>query len=230
MAKVLVVEDEPSAVAIVKYHLESAGFDGVYAEDAEEGWRMLVSEAPDALVTDTNLPGGDGWSFIDRVRHDGRFDGLPIVVLTDPPEQDAADRATGFDCEHLAKPFAATVLLNKLRSIIKQSDRRGPRMATPPRRTDPRRVKLVAVGVVIMLDHYRIEGTVHLPPELSRFSDAWETIIRDQRTYFPVNRARVTSPDGTTVYSTPAFIEVRKADVRAVFPQDIPVPGNGRPA
>jgi DNA-binding response OmpR family regulator len=50
MTKVLVVEDEPKVLQIMRYHFASAGLEGVYAPSADEGWRMLVTETPDVVV------------------------------------------------------------------------------------------------------------------------------------------------------------------------------------
>ena len=88
MTKVLLVDDDPSTVTIVRYHLENAGFEGTYAGDAEEGWRHLVTEAPDVAVVDIRLPGEDGWSFIKKMRSDGRFETLPVVVLSGVADPD----------------------------------------------------------------------------------------------------------------------------------------------
>ena len=79
---------------------------------------------------------------------------------------------------------------------------------------------MVIVPVVLLLDAYRIEGKLHLPPELVRFSDAWESVMRDHREYVPVTDARITTIDGVEVVESP-FLEVRKSDVRAVFPRDL---------
>ena len=84
-----------------------------------------------------------------------------------------------------------------------------------------RRIDMVVVPVVILLDAYRLEAMLHLPPEGGRFSDAWETVMRDQRDYIPVTDVRIQTIDGTDVVESP-FIEVRKADIRAVFPLDAP--------
>ncbi|MDQ4025650.1 MAG: response regulator, partial [Actinomycetota bacterium] len=62
MPKILVVEDQQSVVAIVRYHLESAGMDGIFASDVQTGWRLLTTETPDAVVVDIGLPGPDGWT------------------------------------------------------------------------------------------------------------------------------------------------------------------------
>ncbi len=217
MPKILVVEDQQSVVAIVRYHLESAGMEGLFASDVHEGWRLLTAEAPDATVVDIGLPGADGWTLIEKLRGDERFAALPVIVLTGLIEPDVVRRAASLGCEYLSKPFAASALLAKIREGVEP---RGPR--TPAPRRDPNRVDLVAVGVVLLLDNCRVEGKVHLPPELARFSDAWESVVRDNRAFVPVTDARVVSLGGEEV-AAPSFLEVRKSDVRVVFPQDAPV-------
>lgn len=221
MSKILVVEDQQSVVAIVRYHLESAGMEGLFASDVQAGWRLLTSDPPDAAVIDIGLPGPDGWTLIEKLRADERFARLPVVVLTGLIEPEVVRRAAALSCEYLSKPFAASALLSKLRARI-EGEPQGGRSAEPVRQ-DPNKVELVVVGVVMLFDHYQVEGKVHLPPELARFSDAWESVIRDNREYLPVTDVRVTLRDGHTVVASPSFMEVHKSDVRAVFPQDSPV-------
>ncbi|MFN2490988.1 MAG: response regulator [Actinomycetota bacterium] len=218
MPKVLVVEDEPSIVTIVRYHLESAGFESFFAGDTEEGWRLLVAESPDAAVVDIRLPGTDGWSLIERLRADGRYNQLPVVVLTGLLEPEVVERAGSLGCEYLSKPFAATALLSKIRILLTLSgsqDGPGKRSGLDPK-TD-----LVAVAVVLLLEDYQVDGTVYLPPELARFSDAWESLVRDQRAFFPVTNATIYPSTGGHAVASPAFLEIRKEDVRAVFPKDV---------
>lgn len=76
--------------------------------------------------------------------------------------------------------------------------------------------ELVAVGVVLLMDPYVIRGTVFLPPEVARFSDAWESLLADARIFIPVTDAEVIRGE-ETVLTTP-FIHVRKSDVRAASP------------
>ena len=218
MTKVLVVEDEPSIGAVVKYHLEGAGFEGLFAGDVEEGWRLLVSQAPDAAVVDIRLPGSDGWTLLERVRRDRRFHRLPIVVLTGLLDPSVVERSRRLGCDYLSKPFAATALLNKVRHMLQSQQ--GSITAAAEMPPVDQRMTMHTVAVMLLLDDYRIEGVVHLPPELARFSDAWESIMRDNRLFFPVTDATVRAPSGDVVART-AFMQVRKEDVRGVYPLDL---------
>ena len=70
---------------------------------------------------------------------------------------------------------------------------------------------------MLLLDSYQVEGNVFVPPELRRFSDAFESIMRDNRAFIPVTEARVLRGDGGQI-AAPGFIEVRKSELRGVFP------------
>jgi CheY-like chemotaxis protein len=218
MSKVLVVEEEPSLLTVVRYHLESAGFEGVFAGEIGEGWRLMVSEAPDLAVVDVAEAEPDGWGLISRMRQDERFHATPVIALTPSSNGDVGARAVKMGCDYLSKPFAATALLAKIRHLVAASG--APQMDTVDRsRRDVLHVELVAIGVVLLMGAYRIQGKVYLPPELARFSDAWESVMRDQRAFVPVTDARIETADGGTI-ATP-FIEVRKSDMQAVFPMDV---------
>lgn len=78
---------------------------------------------------------------------------------------------------------------------------------------------MVVVPVVILLDTYRLQANLHLPPDAGRFSDAWEAVMRDSREYIPVTDVQISTLQGAEVVDSP-FIEIRKADIRAVFPMD----------
>ena len=216
----LIVDDQPSIVEMVRFHIEGAGFEASSAGDAEEGWRSLVSTFPDAAVIDLKLPGADGWSLIERIRKDGRFSRMPVVVLSGMSDQSTVSRATDMGCDFLSKPFASSALVRKVQDAIRQRENGS---APPPPRPGAgemdTHIQLVTTRVVLLLTGYRVEGNVHLPPELSRFSDAWESLIRDQRAFLPITDAQVTML-GETTASSANFMEVRKSDIQGVFPKD----------
>ncbi|HEX9890917.1 MAG TPA: response regulator [Actinomycetota bacterium] len=212
MPKVLVVEDDARVASVVRHILETDGYVFFHAGDAETAWREMVAEAPDAAVVDIRLPGADGWSFIERIRGDGRFHALAIVVLTGLHDPDVMARAKDLHAEFLEKPFSGEALLDRLRKAMASA---GKVPLEPARQ----RVDLVARSVIMLLGEYRVEGIVHLPSELPRFSDGWESVVRDARIYVPVTEAKVTTHDGATVASS-EFVQVRKTDIRAVYPVD----------
>ena len=92
----------------------------------------------------------------------------------------------------------------------------------PASETEGQKIALRVVRVVLMLDVCRIEGSIHLPPELTRFSDAWESVMRDPRAFFPVTGTKLRYGDDSQLLYAPNFMEVRKTEVRAVFPVEEP--------
>ena len=190
------------------------------AGDAEAGWRSLVSTFPDAAVIDLKLPGADGWSLIERIRKDGRFSRMPVIVLSGMSDQGNVNRATELGCDFLSKPFASSALVRKVQDAIKQrANGSAPPPPMPGGGEMDTHIELVTTRVVLLLAGYRVEGNVHLPPELSRFSDAWESLIRDQRAFLPITDPRVTML-GEAASSAAQFMEVRKSDIQGVFPKD----------
>jgi hypothetical protein len=78
---------------------------------------------------------------------------------------------------------------------------------------------LQKIGVTILLAALKIEGTVHLTSEHSRFSDAWEALMSDERSFIPVTEVAVSMPDGSNRSEVP-FLQVKKADILAVYPTE----------
>ena len=114
-------------------------------------------------------------------------------------------RARELHCEYLGKPFSAPALLDRLQLAVRAAGR------APGQRTEQ---------VVLMMGEYRVEGQVHVPVELTRFSDAWEAAIRDPREFLPVTDAKLFSTADGQMLVNAAFIQVRKQDVTAAFTAD----------
>ena len=212
MDTVLIVEDDPSVATVIRHHLQGAGYVGHIAQDVEDAWRVLVSESPQAAIIDIKLPGADGWHLVERIRGDGRFAALPLVVLTGLVEPQVMQKAEELECSYLSKPFASSTLLHKLSHAIRNRPQ-----ARPPRAERDLRIDLVPTDVTVLIEGYRVEGQIFLPPEMGRFSDAWEAIVRDQREFLPVSEARLIRTDGSIV-AEPQLFQVRKSQVHAVFP------------
>lgn len=121
MPRLLMVEDEPDFVAIVRRILEPAGFELDGAGSAEEAWKKLEKQGPpDLLIVDWNLPGQSGIELCRRIREDARLAGLPLVLLTIrnlPEEQLMGLRESGADL-YLTKPIDPEELLARLESLL----------------------------------------------------------------------------------------------------------------
>ena len=121
--KILVVEDDPAALRLVTFTLESAGYKVIPAANGIEGLRKAQEEAPDLLVLDLMLPGIDGYEVCHRLRSDpaGRERRLPILMLTAKSQE--TDRAMaekmGVD-RYLCKPATPEEITAAVCSLISQ--------------------------------------------------------------------------------------------------------------
>jgi len=83
VTKVLYVEDNDDNVYMLKMRLELLGeFEVVSAEDGEKGCAMALSETPDIILMDLEMPVVDGWEATRRLKSDPQTRGIPIIALS----------------------------------------------------------------------------------------------------------------------------------------------------
>ena len=119
--RVLVVDDEPDALHLIKAVLEMRGASVKAAGSAEEAWGALEEAWPDLLLCDIGMPGEDGYQLIRRVRAhpSGRGRSLPSVALTAYAGE--ADRALALEAGfhlHVAKPVDPAALVDVITDLV----------------------------------------------------------------------------------------------------------------
>jgi CheY-like chemotaxis protein len=122
--RVLVVEDEPDTRNLLVVMLELCHVQVLSAASAAEARELVASGAPDLIISDIGMPGGDGYSLIRDVRsmpHD-RGGRVPAVALTAYARAEDRARAlrAGFD-EHLPKPVEPRDLVRVLASLARSN-------------------------------------------------------------------------------------------------------------
>ena len=121
--KILVVEDDPAALRLVSYTLESADYQVTSAVNGVEGLRKAQQELPDLVVLDVMLPGIDGFEVCHRLRSNStaRPGRLPILMLTAKSQE--ADRAAGDKVGadlYLTKPAPPEEITAAVQSLLAQ--------------------------------------------------------------------------------------------------------------
>ena len=117
---VLVVDDEPTLLAPVKYNLERDGYRVVTAADGEAALRLARAEHPDLLILDLMLPVMDG---LDVCRILRREMALPILMLTARTEE--VDKVVGLELgadDYVTKPFGMRELIARVHALLRRSD------------------------------------------------------------------------------------------------------------
>jgi two-component system, cell cycle response regulator DivK len=118
-ATVLVVEDNPLNLKLVRDVLGHAGYRVLEAADAERGIALARSQRPDIVLMDIQLPGIDGVEALGRLRADPATAGIPVVALTAFAMKDDRERllAAGFD-GYLEKPVSVRALPGQVETLI----------------------------------------------------------------------------------------------------------------
>ena len=119
MSRVLVVDDEPDIVYMVKVILRSAGFDVTAASGVEDAMTRLSGDDPDLVLLDLRLGDGEGWTVLEHLRAEGRTDTIPVIILSAHANPSTTERATREGARaYITKPFVASALLAAVRQHV----------------------------------------------------------------------------------------------------------------
>jgi DNA-binding response OmpR family regulator len=105
--RILVVEDEPDLLALVRINLEQAGFEVETAENGNDALAALRRAPPDLMILDLMLPDVPGTEICRRVRGSAELSELPVIMLT--AKADEVDRVVGLELgadDYVTKPFS----------------------------------------------------------------------------------------------------------------------------
>jgi two-component system alkaline phosphatase synthesis response regulator PhoP len=128
--RILVVDDDPQIVRLLRAYLEQASFEVFVAYDGETALHAIRRERPDLVVLDLMLPDRDGWEITRLVRGDAAIASTPIVMLTARVED--TDKIVGLEMgadDYITKPFNPQVVVAHVRAVLRRATV-GPR---PPR-------------------------------------------------------------------------------------------------
>jgi len=117
--KILVVDDEPQIVKVVKAYLEKAGFQVVTAGSGSTALSVFDNEKPDFMILDLNLPGIDGLEVCRTIR---RKSNIPILMLTARVEE--TDKLIGLEIgadDYVIKPFSPREVVARVRTILRRA-------------------------------------------------------------------------------------------------------------
>src|SRR5438874_10841486 len=144
VATILVVDDEPRIVQLVRDYLEHGGFTVLTASDGQAALRTARTGRPDLVVLDLGLPGLDG---LDVARSLRRAGDVPIIMLTARTEE--SDKLVGLELgadDYLTKPFSPKELVARVRSVLRRAE------------GSKRQSERIRVGTEVSLDIPRMEA------------------------------------------------------------------------
>jgi two-component system cell cycle response regulator DivK len=120
VTKVLYVEDNDDNVYMLKMRLELLDdFEVVTAEDGEKGCAMALSEHPDIILMDLEMPGVDGWEATRRLKANPQTRDIPIIALSAHALAGSREKALAAGCDEFdTKPVEFERLLATLRRLL----------------------------------------------------------------------------------------------------------------
>ena len=116
--RLLIIEDDPQIVEILKLRLEVSGFDCVSAESGEEGLKTFYSYQPELVLIDVGLPGIDGFEVIDRLRD---LSDVPVIFITARGTE--LDKVRGLRAggdDYIVKPFGGDELVARIEAQLRR--------------------------------------------------------------------------------------------------------------
>lgn len=117
--RILLVEDNPASLELMRYLLQSTGYEVLQATNGQEAVLLLDTCQPDLVLTDIQMPGGNGYELLAHIRSDARLQTLTVVALTAysmPGDQERVMRA-GFD-GYLSKPIDPETILHEVECFL----------------------------------------------------------------------------------------------------------------
>jgi len=118
MEKIMVVDDEPDTVDLIKLVLETEGFEVISAYSGKECLEKLKTEKPALILLDIMMPVMDGWEVFHRIREEYQYVRVAILTISDRD----IDKMLGLHVlkadDYITKPFGRQELVDRVRKIL----------------------------------------------------------------------------------------------------------------
>ncbi len=113
MPKILLVDDEPEIVYLVRLVLEREGHEVIGALDGRDCLKKLREDKPDLIILDIMMPGLDGWEICRKIKEAEGTRDIPVIMLTVRTSGDSIKKSYEYaGCDaHINKPFDRKQLL-----------------------------------------------------------------------------------------------------------------------
>ncbi len=117
MPKVLIVDDDPGLLRIIKFSLEDVGFEVDTAVNGKEALLKVDNSAPDIMILDVMMPEIDGFAVCQRIKNDPATSHIGVIMLT--ARRTTEDKIIGFDSgadDYVTKPFVLSELVARVKA------------------------------------------------------------------------------------------------------------------
>ena len=143
MKKILIIEDDPSILLGLEELFKTENYKVLTSEDGDEGLQIAISQRPDLILLDINLPSLSGFDICRKLREQKYFN--PIIMLTSRSEQ--LDKIVGLEAgadDYIIKPFDTREVLARVRTNLRRIEREDKVLSSSTAENEPRR-KLLSI-------------------------------------------------------------------------------------
>ena len=127
--KVLLVDDDPSIIEVLKLYFEKEGYQVVTCMQGDKAFAVFNTSKPDIIILDLMLPGTDGNDICRELR---KTSDVPIIMLT--ARTDTLDKIIGLELgadDYIPKPFEPKEVLARVKAVLRRTERRDNPQTAP---------------------------------------------------------------------------------------------------
>ncbi|NWF92214.1 MAG: response regulator [Syntrophaceae bacterium] len=120
--KILVIDDMPNVVTMLKARLEASGYEVIAAFDGQQGLAHAYAEKPDLIILDIVMPAGGGYSVYSRLKMSPKTRSVPVIFLTAKDRPEDVARAYKLGAQYyVKKPYKPEMLLETVKKVLEPS-------------------------------------------------------------------------------------------------------------
>jgi two-component system response regulator ResD len=149
LGKIVIVDDEPNIVEVIRLYLEHAGYEPVIVYRGGEVMQILKLHQPDLVLLDVMLPDHSGFELCSRIRSEpGAMASMPIIFLTAKGE--SIDKLRAFNLgidDYIVKPFDPNELIARIKAVLRRTQQQSSSTHTGPEQD---RDKILRIGSLMV--------------------------------------------------------------------------------
>jgi DNA-binding response OmpR family regulator len=116
---VLVIDDDPVILELLRVNFEIEGFDVICATDGEDGLRRAQADRPDVVISDIMMPRRDGLQLLTELKADPATENLPVILLSAKAQKSEVQHGIDMGADdYITKPFDPLELIDRLNAVM----------------------------------------------------------------------------------------------------------------
>jgi len=121
---VLVIDDDPVILELLRVNFEIEGFDVICAADGEEGLKRAQADQPDVVISDIMMPRRDGLQLLTDLKGDPLTENLPVILLSAKAQRSEVQQGLDMGADdYITKPFDPLELIDRLNAVVSRPRR-----------------------------------------------------------------------------------------------------------